>query len=40
MLHAFFGRYFNEFEKINTPIYIAFQIDKIITILTIFSTVI
>ena len=34
-----FGRYFNEFEKINTPIYIVFQIDKNITILTIFSTV-
>ena len=25
---AFFGRYFNEFEKINTPIFIVFQIDK------------
>ena len=37
---AFFGRYFNEFEKINTPIFIVFQIDKNITILTIFGTVI
>ena len=31
-----FCRYFNEFEKINTHIYIVFQIDKIIAILTIF----
>ena len=35
-----FGRYFKELEKINTHIYIVFQIDKNITILTIFSTVI
>ena len=35
-----FCRYFNEFEKINTHIYIVFQIDKNITILTIFNTVI
>ena len=35
-----FCRYFNEFEKINTPIYIVFQINKNITILNIFSTVI
>ena len=33
-------RYFNEFEIINTHIYIVFQIDKNITILTIFNTVI
>ena len=25
---AFFARYVNEFEKIITPIYIVFQIDK------------
>ena len=30
-----FCRYFNESEKINTHIYIVFQIDKNITILTI-----
>ena len=30
-----FDRYFNVFEKINTPIYIVFQIDKNMTILTI-----
>ena len=35
-----FCRYFNEFEKINTHIYIVFQIDKNRTILTIFNTVI
>ena len=35
-----FCRYFNEFEKINTHIYIVFQIDKNITILTILNTVI
>ena len=35
-----FCRYFNESEKINTHIYIVFQIDKNITILTNFSTVI
>ena len=35
-----FCRYFNEFEKINTHIYIVFQIDKNITIFTIFNTVI
>ena len=35
-----FCRLFNEFEKINTHIYIVFQIDKNITILTIFNTVI
>ena len=35
-----FGRYFKEFEKINTHIYIVFQVDKNITILTIFNTVI
>ena len=36
-----FCRYFNEFEKINTHIiYIVLQIDKNITILTIFNTVI
>ena len=35
-----FGRSFNVFEKINTLIYIVFQIDKNMTILTIFSTVI
>ena len=35
-----FCRYFNEFEKIDTHIYIVFQIDKNITILTIFNTVI
>ena len=31
---------YNEFEKINTHIYCVFQIDKNITILTIFNTVI
>ena len=35
-----FYRYFNEFEKINTHIYIVFQIDKNITILIILNTVI
>ena len=35
-----FYRYFNEFEKINTHIYIVFQIDKNITILIIHNTVI
>ena len=30
-----FCRYFNEFEKINTHIYIVFQIDKNITVLRI-----
>ena len=34
-----FCRYFNEFEKINTHIYIVFQIDKNITILTIFNPI-
>ena len=33
-----FCRYFNEFEKINTHIYIVFQIEKNITILTIFNS--
>ena len=33
-----FCRYFNELEKINTHIYIVFQIDKNITILTIYLT--
>ena len=40
MLHVRTLRYFNEFEKINTHIYIVFQIDKNITILTIFNAVI
>ena len=35
-----FLQIFNEFEKINTYIYIVFQIDKNITILIIFNTVI
>ena len=35
-----FCRYFNEFEKINTHIYIVFQIDKNITILIILNAVI
>ena len=35
-----FYRYFNEFEKINTHIYVVFQIDKNITILIILNTVI
>ena len=35
-----FCRYFNEFEKIFTPIYTVFQIDKNIQILTIFNAVI
>ena len=37
---AFLADIFNEFEKINTHIYIVFEIDKNITILTIFNTVI
>ena len=40
MLHVRTLRDFNEFEKINTHIYIVFQIDKNIKILTIFNTVI
>ena len=35
-----FCRYVNKFEKINTHIYIVFQLDKNITILTIFNTAI